>query len=183
MLWSDWSNSSLKIYLNENYYTELNQNAREMIEPTKTYLGGINYNSTTNFGTADEIYALERGTNRINTSRVLNDVNNIMLIYASDYVYTYAKGINDSCYNDVYACQYFENSKVVASLGWLYNSEYWTVSHLPSFQNVLYVSIIGDISYQLAGVSDGVRPVTYLKSSVKISSGNGSKLKPYKFEI
>ena len=71
---NDWSNASLKAFLNQNgdYYERsgsastygLKENAKTLISDAKYYLGGMHYSDI--FGTADSIYLLERGLDVFN---------------------------------------------------------------------------------------------------------------------
>jgi hypothetical protein len=167
---NEWTTASLNAYLNGDYYNGLSSTAKEMIEPAKTYLGGRRYDDTTHYGTAEDMYAWERGTNRNNASRSLNDTKNISLIYPSDYTYTYAKGIDNTCYSDGYNCDQSNPSS-----GWLYKSSYywWTVSPLADYSyDAFYVNPAGFVHYDYALNTYGVRPVTYLISDISFEGNH-----------
>ena len=57
---NDWTTSTLKTYLNTDYYNSLQTTAKSMIDEAKYYLGAVSYNS--GFGTTEKIYGEERGT-------------------------------------------------------------------------------------------------------------------------
>ena len=106
---NDWSTSSLKILLNENYYnatdgtasgncygystsvpsncdytgTGINDTCRSMVKNVTWYLGG--YSSTS--ATADAFYGYERGTT-VYSGRPTSTTGYIGLMYPSDYGYS-----------------------------------------------------------------------------------------------
>lgn len=167
---NEWTTASLNAYLNGDYYNGLSSTAKEMIEPAKTYLGGRRYDGTTHYGTAEDMYAWERGTDRYDSSRSLNDTKNISLIYPSDYTYTYAKGIDNTCYSDGYNCDNGNPSK-----GWLYKSSYiwWTVSpRADSSDSAFSVNYAGNVRNSSAHDTNGVRPVTYLISDISFEGNH-----------
>jgi prepilin-type N-terminal cleavage/methylation domain-containing protein len=179
----DWPTSIINNYLNGEYYAGLSSDAKELIEPAKIYLGGGIYNNTTHYGTAADRYVWERGTARYYDSISLNDINNISLIYPSDYLYTFAKGIDDTCFNDGSNCSI--NLGGNPSLSWLYTSFYlWTISPQGDFSDGAFAVFgSGIVSTRYVYESYLLRPVTYLKSTVKIASGTGTSSDPYKLKI
>ena len=66
---NDWTKSTLKAYLNEDYYNNINvtanrglkESAREMIDDAVFYLGGTDYNYAS-IGNPEEMYKWERGS-------------------------------------------------------------------------------------------------------------------------
>lgn len=66
---NDWTKSTLKTYLNEDYYNNINvtanrglkESAREMIDDAVFYLGGTDYNYAS-IGNPEEMYKWERGS-------------------------------------------------------------------------------------------------------------------------
>ena len=68
---NDWTNASLKTFLNGDYYNRtgeaatygLKESAQGMIDNTKFYIGGGKWiDSEVNYGSVEEIYTWERGT-------------------------------------------------------------------------------------------------------------------------
>ncbi len=130
---NEWSTASLQKLLNGNYYNiegsfsytykvlssstgttktipkGLNATARSQIAKVKWYLGGSS--TYQNLGGPD-YYNFERGETTcvttgkcsINT-RATSIIQNVGLMYPSDYVYTYAKGVDNICYKDGYNCR------------------------------------------------------------------------------
>ena len=183
---NEWSTATLNTYLNGEYYNQvLTENARSMIDPAKYYLGGRAYNSTTNWGSAPDMYTWERGT-AVYTGHSTNWTSKVGLLYPSDYTYTYSKGIDNVCYSDGYNCygSTYEGTGH-PELGWLYKSTYWwwLVSPYPGdSSNAFYVRTFGNVNNDFVGTTIGVRPVVYLGSDISVEAGgDGSQNNPYEF--
>lgn len=172
---NEWGGSTIQTYLNDTY--TLDDDSKEMIQSSKYYLGGRGDNSAN----GEVFYTSERSETVINSDRSKNWTGNIALMYTSDYVFTYALGVDDICYNNPDSC----NNNNPAS-GWLYrNYHRWTLS--PNSSSKIYEFLIirsGDAFYTGSpnGVS-GTNPVVYLKPNVRIKSGDGTSLNPYQLEI
>lgn len=151
----------------------LNSTALSQISETIYYLGGRKYNSTTHIGTAEEIYTWERGTT-VYSGRPTNWTGLVGLMYSSDYAYTFANGVNDTCYSDIYNCR--SSSVGNSSSSWLYKSgtSQWIVSPASNAYNVFAVGSTGDVRGRSANNSFGVRPVLYLRSDIKLQGSGGS---------
>ena len=65
---------------------------------------------------------------------------------------------------------------------WIYNSSYyqWTITPLSDYSNYVWNVNTSGLVYNYAHFTLGVRPVLYLKSSVKITGGTGTSSDPYK---
>ena len=209
MVWNtngqnDWTdtNASLKNFLNGDYYNRsgdaatygLKSSAKNIIDDAVYYLGASAYDSTTHFGSAEEVYAWERGNTTCGAcnsdTTKLTWTGKVGLMYPSDEYMVYGNGVNATCYNDPYNC-----NSTRASTGWVYNSnkqegqssptDTWFLSPYSSSAN----SVFG--AYSSGTLDDnlvinntyGVRPVVYLKSSVQIDSGTGTQLDPYKLYL
>ena len=149
----------------------LNSTALSQISETIYYLGGRKYNSTTHIGTAEEIYTWERGTT-VYSGRPTYWTGLVGLMYPSDYAYTFANGVDDTCYSDIYNC-----SKGTPSSSWLYKSgtSQWTVSPYSSSAFFVFdVRSAGNVVNSHAFNSYGVRPVLYLQSDIKLQGSGGS---------
>ncbi len=207
---NEWSTSSLQNLLNEEYYnTEgsfsytyktsssytapaitiakgLNSTARSQVAKVKWYLG--NSNTYENLGGPD-YYNFERGETTCVTTgncsgetRTTNIMKNVGLMYPSDYVYTYANGVDNKCYTDGHKCDNYYGA--IPSAGWLYNNAYQlTVSPGATsvdYSVLLYSSGMVYSSYDSAVyAARGVRPVVFLNSNVRITDGDGSQGNPY----
>jgi hypothetical protein len=92
-------------------------------------------------------------------------------MYPSDYAYTYAYGVDSTCYSDPYDC-----SVGIPTAGWLFNSnDQWTISPSSSFAlSVFIVDFTGEVYYSSATDSYSVRPVVYLKSDINLRGTGAS---------
>ena len=183
---NEWSTATLNTYLNGDYYNELSSESKSMVVDTKYYLGGSSRVSITNYGTAPEIYAWERGTTTYDSSRSTNWIGKIGLIYPSDNFYIYALGVDNTCYNDGYSCVTSRGG--VPTNGWIYNtngnSEPWLLSPASSYKQGVFCLIESSwIASYYAVIYKSVRPSLYLASSVKIYSGDGSEQNPYQLSM
>lgn len=190
-----WESSSLSQYLNGTYYNSLSSDTRKLIDDSLYYLGSKNWVNTLQYnGSADDYYEWERGEYTY-TGASRNWIGKIALIYPSDYLYTYALGVDDTCYNNQYNC--YESRGGNPERGWIYNSNsgsaQWVLmaatqnNDQPSFA----MSIIESGFFTITNVSYGagccvyrwVRPSLYLSPDVKIDSGDGSEQNPYRIKL
>ena len=153
-----------------------------MIGNTKYYLGGGRNNGSSHYGTADEMYAWERGTT-VYPGRSLSWVGQIGLMYPSDYAYTYALGVDNTCYNDSYQC-----NTGIPNYSWIYksngNSYQWLLSHDSNNEEMVFgISAEGEIVHDYVDGLYYARPTLYLVSNIQIDSGDGSEQNPYKLKI
>ena len=150
----------------------LNSMALSQISEATYYLGG----SSSSSGQSAEIYyAFERGTT-VYSGRPTSWSGLVGLMYPSDYAYTFANGVDDTCYMDTGNC-----NNGIPSSSWLYKSGtyQWTVS--PYSGNASFVFRVystGNVGNSSAHLSTGVRPVVYLKSDIKLQ-GSGTSSEPY----
>lgn len=152
----------------------LNSTALSQISEVTYYLGGTVYNSTSHYGTAEEIYTWERGK-KVYNGRPTKWTGLVGLMYPSDYAYTFANGVDDTCYSDTNKCR--SNSGGNPNSSWLYKSStnQWTVS--PSSGAAYLLFSVGDTGYVYNGDANtdrGVRPVLYLRSGIKLQGSGGS---------
>lgn len=183
---NDWPNATLNANLNSGGYwtNSLGSDAKNMIGDTLWYLGGTsNYTSSTN-GLTSHFYSYERGTT-VYSGRDTSWVGKVGLMYPSDYGYATSGGsttdrnacLNKELYN--WDSSDFSDCK---NNDWLYESSYhqWTIT--PRASNSYYVfrvGFAGYLRYYSANKAIGVRPVVFLKSSIKIVDGDGSSSNPY----
>ena len=164
--------------------TGLDSDARDMIGDTLWYLGGTSSYSSASNGLASHWYTYERGTN-VYSGRDTSWVGKVGLMYPSDYGYATSGGsttdrntcLNKELYN--WDSSSFSDCK---NNDWLYESSYiqWTLSPSASSSgSVFYVIATGYVHCYNAYNSDGVRPVAFLKSNIKIVDGDGSSSNPY----
>ena len=179
---NEWSTTTLNTYLNGDYYNGLDATSKSMVADTKYYLGGSNTGS----GGAETYYNWERGTT-VYSGRSTSWTGKIALMYPSDYTYTYALGVDNTCYNDgAYdGCRQSSGK----TNGWIYNtnsnSYQWLLSpnsNDPYNAFILSGSGFVDAYYNVTN-SYGVRPSLYLVSSIKIDSGEGTEQSPYQLSL
>ena len=205
--WTD-SNASLKNFLNGDYYNRtgdaatygLKSSAQGMIDDAVFYLGGATYDSTTNYGSTEDVYAWERGTTTCGAcnsdTTKLTWTGKVALMYPSDEYMVYGNGVDNNCYNDPAFCYSGATPVGSPTTGWVYNSN--ILEGESSVSNTWLLSPdSGDTSFAFfansAGdlyshgvhnrYSNGVRPVVYLKSSVKIAGGTGEVGSPYVLDL
>lgn len=170
-----WDNATLKILLNQgSYYNKLdnyssiglNEIAKSQISSSRWHLGSSRSNTSIS---GSDYYNFERDGN-------ISTLAKIGLIYPSDYAYTFAKGVNDYCFNTTYSC-INEN----AEQSWLHNrTDQWMITPLYG-NNVISLKISSAGGLVMGQVSDAfsVRPSLFLNSDIEISSGDGSYENPY----
>ena len=161
--------------------TGLGEEAKNMIGNTLWYLGG---SSTYNDVTALMFYERERGTT-VYSGRDISWVGKVGLMYPSDYGYATSGGnITDrnSCLNKEL---YKWDSSDFSDCGdndWLYDNTYdqWTItSRASTSYRVFLVYGSSYVNYSFAYNTRLIRPVVFLKSSIKIIEGDGSSSNPY----
>ena len=159
-----------------------------MIEDTLWYLGGISDYDNSGNGLTKYVYSYERGTNVYNSSTSPRDtswVGKVGLMYPSDYGYATSGGSTtdrNACLNKELWNWDSSSFSECKNNNWLYENSYyqWTISHIvPDSYGVFYLNIYGSFFSDGAGFSYGVRPVTFLKSNIKIEDGDGSSSNPY----
>ena len=193
---NDWSTSSLKALLNENYYNAtdgtdsdncyggynipsncnyksigINSTYRPMVKNVTWDLGG--YSSAS--ATADAFYGYERGTT-VYSGRPTSIVGYIGLMYPSDYGYSV---LASSCARTTNLGSY--GNSTCAGQSWLYGQGYeWTITPDSSISNrVFYMSSNGALSSDYASIGSAARPVLYLDSGVYMVDGSGTISDPY----
>ena len=189
---NEWVGGSLYNILNSgDYYTRSNTyasngltaSARSMInEKAKYYLGGYNQYYNLSGATA---YSFERGEARYSNDRSTNVIQEVGIMYPSDFLYTYANGVDINIFNGEYD---FYSGNGTPSSGWIYNTNMlangggWTISpNSDSNQGVYYITT--GFLFSVARISNqsGVQPVVYLNPDVEINKtqGDGSESNPY----
>ncbi len=206
---SDWTDSTLQIMLNEGAYWNrtagdcpygkngattpcdfmnigLTNEAKEMLDNTKWNLGGISTNSTT---ITSNFYDIERGVNVYN-GRNNYWIGQIGLMYPSDYGYATSGGTSitretclskelynwdDSLYNE---CK---------NNNWLYKNsvtEWLLTSEIATSYNVYTIGSAGRVRSSGAyNTFNLIYPTLYLKSNIRIISGDGSTSNPYQLSL
>ncbi|MDD4187807.1 MAG: DUF6273 domain-containing protein [Bacilli bacterium] len=168
---NNWNTSSLKTYLNGDYYTSINQASKSLIENVTWKLGGLEeFDSPVSI-----FYVAERGTT-VYSGNPTTEKGYVGLMYPSDYAYaslssTCARTTNLSAYNKP-GC-YNQN--------WLYlGTSEWTITPHSGYSDSAFLVFSVGIGYDSnTFYSAGVRPSLYLKSSTTIIDGNGTADNPY----
>ena len=181
---NEWSTATLNTYLNGEYYNGLDTTSKSMIADTKYYLGG---SSAYKNLAGEDYYNFERGTtvyNKNGTTRSTSWTGKIALMYPSDYSYTYALGVDNTCYSDGYDC----DGSSGKTNGWIYNtnsnSTQWLLSPYSNYSdNSFALDSSGFVGRSNVPDSLGVRPSLYLVSNIKIDSGEGTEQSPYSLKL
>ena len=178
---NEWPVATLNTYLNGDYFDLLDVKSKGMVADATYYLGGRAYSGNPPFGTTEDMYAWERGT-IVYSGRSTSWNGKIALIYPSDYTYTYALGVDNTCYTDGNKCSSSQGGAPIN--GWLYtinsNNAQWFLSPHSDYSNRAFVlDKSGIVARDYLGYSDSVRPTLYLSSSVKIIFGTGESDDPY----
>ena len=92
---NDWTNSTLKNYLNGTYYTNLNSSAKQLIQPVVWKIGGVSSSNTGEDWIPNVMYSQERGTIGSYTAPATytwSDPGYVALLYITDYLYATSGG-------------------------------------------------------------------------------------------
>ncbi len=168
---NDWTTSSLQQTLNNGTGSwKLNETASNQADSVTWYLGGSSAYSLS----GEDYYAFERGTT-VYSGRPTSWNGKVGLMYPSDYIYTYAYGVDDTCYNNGRFC-----NTGTPSSGWLYNSAMqWTLSPVSKDPDIVFdASSLGLMQDHYVAYELGVRPVVHLRSDISLS-GSGTVSDPY----
>ena len=125
------------------------------------------------------IYERERGTD-VYEGRSTSWIGKVGLMYPSDYGYATSGGTatdRNACLNSIL---FNWNSDCYTS-NWLNNSYWeWAITSWSAFPANVFEISEGKLNHCNASlVSSNVRPVVFLKSTVKIADGDGSSSNPY----
>lgn len=179
MAWSEdsinnWDTSSLKKYLNEDYYNGIENTSKLMISKETFYLGGStrdNYQLLV----ASEYYDQERNLEVYGNNPTMTE-QYIGLIYPSDYGYASSSNcLSTPLYNYSSKCKE-SNYLYIGSAEWLQSPTPYDSDDA----NAIYQN--GKVSFYMGNTvafESNVRPALYLKLGVKITSGDGSIDNPY----
>ena len=164
-----------------------NDLTRNAIESVVWNLGGTATFDTVNNGLASHWYGYERGTT-VYSGHATTWTGKVGLIYPSDYGYATA----GSSKIDRTTClaKELHNWKSLAACGYndylsKRNEDKYTLSpNSSNASDIFFVYSQGGITFNYAGLLNlYVYPTLYLKSSISISSGDGSSTTPYNLKI
>ena len=184
---NNYSESTLKEYLNSgDYYNSIGVKYRNMIAPTKYYLGGTEQFSLN----ADDYYAIERNS----TNGYGSWIGNIGLLYPSDFAYIYGHGV-ENC-DDLYGCNGAKSNWMIKNNTYFYDNDYSSgstfilasrlITPLSNY-SIYYIRNGGGISagyngpgqYGILSIASFIKPTLYLKNNLQVNSGDGSLNNPY----
>ncbi len=201
---NEWSTAQLQKFLNEDYYNNensfkynyinqygnsqtitiskgLTSLSQKQIMKSKWYLGSASNNQN-----GQELYITERGTRTCVTTeqcsgetRTTSIIQNVGLMYPSDYIFTYAYGVDTKCYSNGTNC--WTSSGGNPNSSWLLHKEYQNTLS-PFDYNSISILVVYSTggTFALSGKDNRTtRPSLYLSSSVRITGGDGSQSNPY----
>lgn len=185
---NDWTKSSLQEYLNGEFYNDMTNEAKNMIQPATYNLGGV-YGASYSDEEMWEIVMIEPDENVYNYENGLKvpegnptqiKDTKITLMYPSDYLYSFPGGCDEEF--EMYHCMW--------SNTWLRFNGYqqWLMS--PSISQGKATRI--ETQYGFWGIDPfryenspdlkqeyNYTPALYLKPSVEITGGEGTVSNPY----
>ena len=171
--YNNWNNSSLKSYLNGEYYNSIDGTYKNMISEETYYLGGAtqdNYQTLT----ASGYYNAERDSTQVYSGNPASTKQYIGLMYPSDYGYAAGSScLSTALYIYDVSCK---NSDYLFSgvTEWLQAPDASNSRTAAILISAGYVSPNDGVLYSRA-----VRPVLYLTSETQITGGDGSSLNPF----
>lgn len=137
--------------------------------------------------TTHDFYEHERGI-AVYTGRATSWVGKVGLMYPSDYGYAMSGGTTtdrNTCLNtDLWFS--ISNLSDCYNNNWIRNPDFafWTLtSHNTDNSVFILADDYIDLVFGVASINLGVKTVVYLKSSVKITNGKGSKSNPYELSV
>ncbi len=171
----------------------LNEYAKSLIS-TALWTTGIFKTLTQSEWTAYNAYVAEQSTNNGKICSFSNACNDgvvrttdwlgiVGLMYPSDYGYAVGGNVRSTCLNlSMYNYGYYGSDNCF-SYNWLHLNDYsqYTITPCPfsSGSSGIFAVYSNGTLYYYDAVGIPVRPVVYLKSSVKITGGTGSSSSPY----
>ena len=93
----------LNSYLNGSYYNSLSKEARTMITNNKFFIGSMWADGINTTASAESFYSIER-VNGVSYYNQYHTYNNVGLLYASDFIYTYSLNIDNLCFDNNAHC-------------------------------------------------------------------------------
>ena len=160
---------------------KINITSKNMIDQSTWNLGGTTYKTNSapyETYPVNELYESERGT-KVYSGHAITSIDYIGLIYPSDYGYA---STDENCRQNLRSGLTYDNNTwggtpICKNDNWLFNGDnYWAIPSFSSDNSLVFrVHGNGSLYYSNAMFRLSVRPSLYLKSSVKIVSGIGTK--------
>ena len=164
--------------------TGMKDTLKSLISDATWNLGGVPYPGYEDF-IAYNYYALERGSVVYNNYQT-TWVGKVGLIYPSDYGYATSGGITTdrtACLNTPLLNWHYSDISDCKNNNWLYSETDYLWTMTSDYSTNLYVVYVRDTGfvgvYNYPGNGRTVKPVVYLKDSVKVVNGLGSKDSPF----
>jgi len=161
---STYANSTIKTELNRTYYNTLSDDAKEMTDDEAEWdVGAAAYDAT-----AAQAYVNEK---RSKWKGATSSCPGIGLM--TTYEFMYATDETESCFEKT--GYVYNGSCGTAAHNWMKpGSDSWTISGLNNGnKRSLYIRSIGSVDFHFVDIQYAIVPVVFLKSSVKITSGDG----------
>ena len=181
--WQDYKTESLD-FRNSG----LKKVYQNMMETATYYLGGYTWGSDTYSGStmnSKQYYTAER-TNQGNNNE-LTWTGNLGLMYPSDYGYASSGTVSGTSCRNIALREWDSSTNAPCrNNDWLFNGAFssWTMTPRADHSNyVASVYASGFVDYNTTFYGFAVRPVLYLKSTIKIVGGNGKQATPYKLSL
>ena len=178
---SNWSSTTLKTTLNTTFYNTLNTTSKNMISNALWTLGRDSTYSEDVIGH----YKLERTTTQVSDGYPMTWTGIVGLMYVSDYGYATSGGSSGRT-----RCISFSKNNwrtaytTCAPNDWLYyGSAEWTLSLGTNYKTTNVVMVNNNWGGVSAVNTNVVRPVVYLKTNVRITSGSGTSSSPYQLSL
>ncbi len=178
---NNWSNSSLKEILTNEYWNTLGE-YQKYIGVSVWHLGAV-FTPDSGFSTSpiDQIYSEERGIAKGLSGGETSFIGNVGLMYPSDYGYSI--GISYRSQSVYSHPSFYKDSS------WLSGQQFseWTISPVINPYSVQVWEIShtsGNMRVNSPSASSQImRPTFYLKEEVMYKNGEGSKENPYRIRI
>lgn len=172
---NDWNASSLKTYLNGDYYNSLSETAQNMIGTTKYYLGVVD----PSVYSTEVLYNAERSTTTF-SGRAAYWIGKIAIIYPSDQYFTYSNNVSTTCYELNCLCANANDPNCESLKSWIYlYNDTWVLNYYNNAWNNCLQFHIGDVQNANCSWPSSIKPTLYLKENIKIISGTGKVNDPY----
>ena len=185
--------SSIKEYLNNTYYPTLNETAKTQIQSHAFNIGSVQWldesgNDSIQKNIAGEkMYQWTGNVGLVNVSDLLRASTNIACTSATDEYNTYREGMDETGIPRETCGSYLTTFDTInEELGGI---GYWTMNAFSAESvgdpddvwGAVFIQAIGAFSVYDAHSDyyNGARPVVFLKSTVQITGGNGTKSNPY----
>ncbi|MCI8446694.1 MAG: hypothetical protein HFH31_04270, partial [Bacilli bacterium] len=164
---NNWARpATLNTELNSTYWNTIDSTYQAMVDQSHSWgIGGRANSSSSN--SRSEFYSAENNTKW---------TGKVALMAIADYGYA-STSCTDS--TNMYTSADCRNNN------WIFNSsnDQWTITPLSGPYNVWIVRADGFVPWYNANYTTVVRPVVYLKSSIKITGGTGTSSDPYQLSL